>query len=82
MDTLVALGTLSAYSYSLYVTMTGDGETYFDSVAMITVFITLGRYLEKMGGRQARKDIRQLLKTPTGERVASPEPELEPGCGR
>jgi heavy metal translocating P-type ATPase len=61
MDTLVALGTLSAYSYSVYVTLTGGGEAYFDSVAMITTFILLGRYLEKIGGRQARKDIRHLL---------------------
>jgi heavy metal translocating P-type ATPase len=61
MDTLVALGTLSAYSYSVYVTLAGGGEAYFDSVAMITTFILLGRYLEKIGGRQARKDIRHLL---------------------
>ena len=61
MDTLVALGTLSAYSYSVYVTLTGGGEAYFDSVAMITTFIMLGRYLEKVGGAQARKDIRHLL---------------------
>jgi heavy metal translocating P-type ATPase len=61
MDTLVALGTLSAYSYSAYVTLAGGGEVYFDSVAMITTFILLGRYLEKIGGRQARKDIRHLL---------------------
>jgi heavy metal translocating P-type ATPase len=61
MDTLVALGTLSAYSYSVYVTLAGGGEVYFDSVAMITTFILLGRYLEKIGGRQARKDIRHLL---------------------
>jgi heavy metal translocating P-type ATPase len=61
MDTLVALGTLSAYSYSVYVTLAGSGEVYFDSVAMITTFILLGRYLEKIGGRQARKDIRHLL---------------------
>jgi len=61
MDTLVALGTLSAYSYSAYVTLAGGGEAYFDSVAMITTFILLGRYLEKIGGRQARKDIRHLL---------------------
>jgi heavy metal translocating P-type ATPase len=61
MDTLVALGTLSAYSYSVYATLSGGGEAYFDSVAMITVFILLGRYLEKIGGRQARKDIRHLL---------------------
>lgn len=61
MDTLVAMGTLSAYSYSVYVTLTGSGEAYFDSVAMITSFIMLGRYLEKVGGAQARKDVRQLL---------------------
>jgi heavy metal translocating P-type ATPase len=61
MDTLVALGTLSAYSYSVYVTLTGSGEAYFDSVTMITSFIMLGRYLEKVGGAQARKDVRQLL---------------------
>jgi heavy metal translocating P-type ATPase len=62
MDTLVALGTLSAYGYSVYVTLAGGGEAYFDSVAMITTFILLGRYLEKIGGRQARKDIRHLLR--------------------
>jgi heavy metal translocating P-type ATPase len=62
MDTLVALGTLSAYSYSAYVTVTGGAEAYFDSVAMITTFIMLGRYLESIGGAQARKDIRKLLK--------------------
>ncbi|MGD8404377.1 MAG: cation-translocating P-type ATPase [Anaerolineales bacterium] len=61
MDTLVALGTLSAYCYSVYVTVTGRGEAYFDSVAMITTFIMLGRYLESLGGSQARKDIRSLL---------------------
>ena len=62
MNTLVSLGTLSAYSYSAYVTLTGGGEAYFDSVVMITTFIMFGRYLEKIGGAQARKDIRHLLK--------------------
>jgi len=61
MDTLVAMGTLSAYFYSVYITLTLSGETYFDSVAMITAFIMIGRYLEAVGGSQARKDIRNLL---------------------
>ncbi|MCA9875583.1 MAG: cation-translocating P-type ATPase, partial [Anaerolineales bacterium] len=61
MDTLVALGTLAAYSYSVYITLTGSGEAYFDSVAMIIMFILLGRYLESLGGSQARKDISQLF---------------------
>jgi heavy metal translocating P-type ATPase len=62
MDTLVALGTLSAYSYSVYAALTGSGEVYFDSVVMITTFIMMGRYLEKLGGAQARKGIRKLLR--------------------
>lgn len=61
MDTLVALGTSAAYFYSVYVTLTGSGEVYFDSVVMITTFIMLGRYLETLGGVRARKDIRKLL---------------------
>jgi heavy metal translocating P-type ATPase len=61
MDTLVALGTLSAYSYSAYVALTGSGEAYFDSVAMITTFVMIGRFLEVLGGARARKDVRRLL---------------------
>ena len=61
MDTLVALGTLSAYGYSVYITLTGTGEAYFDSVAMITTFVMIGRWLEALGGGQARKGIRKLL---------------------
>jgi heavy metal translocating P-type ATPase len=61
MDTLVALGTLAAYSYSVYITLTISGEVYFDSVVMIIMFIMLGRYLESLGGSRARKDIRNLL---------------------
>ncbi|MGW8251286.1 MAG: heavy metal translocating P-type ATPase, partial [Anaerolineales bacterium] len=61
MDTLVALGTLSAYTYSAYISLTGGGEVYFDSVVMITTFIMLGRYLEALGGGRARKEIRKLL---------------------
>ncbi len=62
MDTLVALGTLSAYIYSFYAVLTGTGEAYFDSVGMITTFVMFGRYLETLGGARARKDIGKLLK--------------------
>ena len=90
MDTLVALGTLSAYGYSVYVTVTGSGEVYFDSVVMITTFIMLGRYLEAVGGTRARKDIRQLLSMQpegarrrlggsSGEWEEVPASRLEPG---
>lgn len=61
MDTLVALGTLSAYCYSAYITLINGGEVYFDSVVMITTFVMFGRWLEVVGGGQARKSIRRLL---------------------
>ena len=61
MDTLVAVGTLSAYAYSVWATIRGGGPTYFDSVGMIIAVILLGRYLEIVGGARARKDVKQLL---------------------
>ena len=61
MDTLVAVGTLSAYVYSVWATLRGGEATYFDSVGMITAIIMLGRYLEVVGGARARKDVRLLL---------------------
>ena len=45
MDTLVALGSLSAYIYSVLMIPMG-GEVYFDTSAMIITFILLGRFLE------------------------------------
>lgn len=61
MDTLVSLGSLSAYGYSVYVTVVGGAEAYFDSVVMITTFIMFGRWLESLGGGKARQGVRKLL---------------------
>jgi len=62
MDTLVSLGTLAAYGYSLAVTVTGSGsETYFDSAAVIIGLVLLGRWLEARAKGQAAGAIRALL---------------------
>ena len=61
MNTLVALGTLSAFTYSMWATAFGGMATYFDSVAMIIQFVVLGRYIEMTGGARARKDVRGLM---------------------
>jgi Cu+-exporting ATPase len=54
MDSLVSLGTLTAYFYSLYAMFAG-GSLYFESAAAITSLILLGRYLElKTRGRASR----------------------------
>lgn len=45
MDVPVALAIGSAWLVSMVNTVRGDGEVYFDSVAMFTFFLLLGRYL-------------------------------------
>lgn len=46
MDVPVSLAIGGAYVVSLYATLRGTGEVYFDSVCMFTFFLTVGRYLE------------------------------------
>ena len=69
MNTLVALGTLSAYLYSVFVTFfphvfSKSGlklHLYYDSASMIIVFVLLGKYLETKARREAAGSISKLL---------------------
>jgi len=62
MDTLVSIGTLAAYGYSLAVTAAGQAvETYFDSAAVIIGLVLLGRWLEARAKGQAAGAVRALL---------------------
>ncbi len=88
MDTLVALGTLSAFGYSTWAAVVGGYPTYFDSVAMIVQFVILGRYIEMAGGARARKDVRGLMELqperawvlgPSGAIHEMPAWQLKPG---
>jgi Cu+-exporting ATPase len=60
MDFLVAFGASLTYIYSLYVLFTGDGHSYFDSVAMIITFVLTGKYLEVMGKNNASDTIDKI----------------------
>src|SRR5262245_50249668 len=46
MDGLIFLGVLGGYVLSVAATLAGRGEVYFETVAMVLVLVTLGRYLE------------------------------------
>ncbi|MFD1565183.1 heavy metal translocating P-type ATPase [Haloarchaeobius amylolyticus] len=62
MDVLIALGSSTAYIYSLIVLLgLLAGNLYFDTAAMILVFITLGNYLEARSKGQAGDALRKLL---------------------
>ncbi|PAU85451.1 heavy metal translocating P-type ATPase [Halorubrum salipaludis] len=62
MDVLIALGSTTAYVYSV-AALSGAiaGSLYFDTAAFILVFITLGNYLEARSKGRAGEALRKLL---------------------
>ncbi len=53
MDLLVATGAVLTYFYSIYITLLGLGEAYFDSVTMIIAFVLFGKFLEVISRKNA-----------------------------
>jgi Cu+-exporting ATPase len=69
MDVLIALGSTTAYGYSVVALLgilPGAG-LYFDTAAFILVFITLGNYLEARSKGQAGEALRKLLEMEADE---------------
>lgn len=60
MDTLIALGTMTAFGYSTYGLFAG-GPLYFDTAALIIAFVVLGRYFEARATGKASEAISKLL---------------------
>ena len=60
MDTLIAVGTLSAWTWSVVLLLEGVHEHYFESAALIITFLTLGRFLEARAKRRAGEALRAL----------------------
>jgi len=60
MDTLIAVGTLAAYAYSVWA-LPGMEDLYFDTSAIIIAFISLGRWLEARAKGRASQAIKRLL---------------------
>ena len=61
MDTLVSLGALSAYLWSIYATYSNTGEPYTEVAAGVLFFVILGRYLESRAKRRASSALSSLL---------------------
>jgi Cu+-exporting ATPase len=70
MNTLVAMGTMAAYGYSVFVTLLPDVvmraglgmETYFDSAAVIIGLILFGRWLEARAKGRAAGAVKALMR--------------------
>jgi cation-transporting ATPase V len=60
MDTLIALGTLTAYGYSVWAWFAGE-DLYFDTATLIIAFLVLGKYLEARARGKAGEAIARLI---------------------
>ncbi len=88
MDTLVAIGTTAGYTFSTAVLVLDiPGGLYFEAVAFILWFITLGNYLEARSKARASDALRELLRMEAdeatvireGQEVTVPVSEVEVG---
>ncbi len=62
MDTLISLGTLAAYIWSVVTLVTlQHGHVYFESAAGVTTFLLVGRWLEARAKRHAGAALRALM---------------------
>ncbi|HEX2159253.1 MAG TPA: heavy metal translocating P-type ATPase [Actinomycetes bacterium] len=61
MATLIAMGTLAAYGFSLAQLLTGGMALYFEAAAVIITFVVLGRFFEARAKGRAGQAIRALL---------------------
>jgi P-type Cu+ transporter len=62
MDTLISIGTLAAWAWSVVaLVLLDDAHTYFEVAAVITTLILVGRYLEARARRRSGAAIRALL---------------------
>ena len=71
MNSLILIGTGSAYIYSIIssinllykLNITGFNKLFFESAGVIILFITIGRYLEKKAKIDTKKSLKKLLET-------------------
>jgi len=61
MDTLISVGVLAAWGWSVYALFAPDTDMYFETASVITTLILAGRYLEARAKRSAGAAIRALL---------------------
>ncbi|MDP9069464.1 MAG: heavy metal translocating P-type ATPase [Actinomycetota bacterium] len=61
MDTLISVGTLAAFGFSVYQLLSGGMDLYFETAVLIIAFLSLGRFFEARAKGRAGRAIRALL---------------------
>ncbi|MBD1575604.1 MULTISPECIES: heavy metal translocating P-type ATPase [Vibrio] len=62
MDVPVSIALIFAYFASVWATVAGKGEVFFESISMFTFFLLIGRFLEMRARRKAATASANLLK--------------------
>jgi heavy metal translocating P-type ATPase len=72
MESLVSMGSLSAYLYSTYNLLLGSIHLYFDTASMLITLVLLGRLLERGAKDEVQEDLRNFFSLrPTKVRICS-----------
>ena len=58
---LIVLGVGGAYVYSVFATIEGSPQVYFDTASMVLMLFTVGYYLDAAGRARAARDLQPLL---------------------
>jgi len=61
MDVLVALGTTTAFVYSILTTFLIQGNTFYEAMSMILAFLLIGKYFEHKTKGQTSEAIKKLI---------------------
>lgn len=78
METLVFIGVTAAFTLSSYELFTGGTRVYFDSMAVIIVFVLLGKIIEAKAKFSAKESLKRLsLSTPRRGRKRFADGTLE-----
>jgi len=87
-DLLILLGVSAAYVYSAVSVLRGSGHVYFETAAMVLVFVSLGRWLEAKGKRRTSQSLDALAEllpptvrrlTPRGDFAETPRADIVTG---
>ncbi len=61
MNSLISLGSLAAYFYSIYIVFIGGNLLFFETAAFIITLILLGKYFEERSKGKANESIKKLM---------------------
>lgn len=69
LDTLIVIGTFSAFFISVISTLGSESDVYYDTAVMILVLVTLGKYLEANSKADASRLLERFLDLEPDEAV-------------